>query len=342
MVKKRFFPLFLLIALFLAASLLFSACGGQETTTAPGSSSTTPASSSKGEMTTPESTPSESSAPATSEKTPVTEDPWVSAIFGGGPFVNGGIAVANKIKNTSFNTMLIWSVHVHENGDLYLNDIPVCKDGELVNKSISRTWDFFHALCPNITRYEISIGGWGCTDFENIRTLIKRDGTGSDTVLYRNFAALLEATGATAVNFDDESCYDVSYMTQFGQMCVAMGAKVTLCPYTNQSFWVNLYKAIGPEHIDRIYLQCYAGGAGNTPSDWARAFGTDVIPGYWCLHGSEGMTADQVAVTLKRQIGVSEGGFLWLYDDMQGLASPNTVADYADALVEAGKLKKWD
>ena len=331
MKNLRHLPLLTVTLLLLITVLFITACGEPAATTDSGEVTTTPEATTIAEITT--------TVPETTEAGPE----WVNAVFGGGPFTTGGVTVANVLKETDFNTLMLWSVHVQENGDLYMNDILVVKDGELATKSTSRTWDYIRRLCPNITRIEISVGAWGTPDFENIKKLIDRDGTGKDTILYKNFKALIDATQADAVNFDDESLYDVDAMSKFGKMCIEMGTKVTFCPYRSMDFWFNLYKAIGTEHVDRIYVQHYDGGAGNNPIDWARKFGCDIIPGYWCLNGNEAATkgkktAAEVEAHLKQNQKFCEGGFMWLFDEM--LAN-GTSKDYAAAIEAAGEGKEW-
>jgi hypothetical protein len=257
----------------------------------------------------------------------------VSAIFGGGPFVTGGQPVMNQLKASGFNTVIIWSVHPQPNGDLYINDVLVCQNGNYVGDPAWATaWQSLKTGTTSVTRVEISVGAWGCSDFENIQALINANGTGSNTILYRNFLALKNATGADAVNFDDESLYNVNTTVQFGQMCAAMGMKVTLCPYTNSSFWSSVKSQLG-SIVDRVYLQCYAGGAGNSPSSWKSIMGMNVIPGLWCLHsGSQGDSASSVQAKLTNWKSSSDGGFIWLYDDLMKLSSPNSTADYANAI----------
>lgn len=265
------------------------------------------------------------------EKTP---DPnWVSAVFGGGPFVTGGTVVANRLKRSGFNTIMIWSVHVHDNGNLVINDVLVCENGEYVgDPKWSDAWKSLKEGDTSVTRVELSVGAWSCPDFENIRALIERDGTGEDTVLYRNFKALIEAANADAINYDDESCYDVDNAVKFGKMCESMGVKVTLCPYTNKEFWVQVEDQLGDELVDRIYLQCYSGGAGNDPLNWELAFGRKVIPGYWGIHGGSGTSAAAVGKLLANKKSSITGGFMWLYDELQSNGSPNSVNDYAAAI----------
>ncbi len=263
-------------------------------------------------------------------------DESVSAIFGGGPFYQGGQSVMNDLKASGFNTVIIWSVHVNANGDLVLNDSLVCSNGSYVGNSAWVTqWASLKTAPTSVKRIEVSVGAWGCADFENIKSLIASQGTGSNSILYKNFAALKQATGADAIDFDDESCYDVASAVSFGQMCVGLGYKVTLCPYTNSSFWISVKNQLGSS-VDRVYLQCYAGGAGNSPSTWMGYMGMKVIPGLWCINNSSGGdSASSVNTKLTNWKSSSAGGFMWLYDDMMKLASPNKTADYANAINSA-------
>ncbi len=283
--------------------------------------------------------PAESTAAVTDAPEPEApvDTGWVSAIFGGGPIVTGGIRGLKAVKESGFNTVIIWSVHVHSDGTLYLNDLEVCKDGEFTGKTAwQEGWQSLKQGSTSVTRIELSVGAAGCADFEAIRDMIRQDGVGEDTLLYRNFKALIDATGADAVNYDDESCYDIDSAYKFGQMCESMGVKVTLCPYTNMTFWVNLKNKLGEELVDRIYLQCYDGGNYNNVGEWQRAMKMDIIPGYWDMHNSfNGKTAADVTEALKQNKRYVTGGFMWLYDDIRNLASPNTTADYAQAIMDA-------
>lgn len=278
-------------------------------------------------------------APVQNTPEPEGDPNWVSAIFGGGPFVTGGANMAVTMKRSGYNTIMLWSVHVGTDGDLIFNDIKVCEDGKYVgNEEWSEAWKSLKEGSTSIKRIELSVGAWGCPDFENIKALIERDGTGEDTILYRNFKALIEATGADAVNYDDESCYDVTSAVTFGRMCESMGMKVTLCPYMNMDFWVEVKNQLGEELVDRVYLQCYAGGRYNNVADWEKALDMKVIPGYWNIaNTSEGKTAAEVGEALKANKDLITGGFMWLYDEMKGNGSPNTVRDYAAAINNAGK-----
>ncbi len=354
MKMMHYLPLIAALALLLVSVLVFTSCSGSaETTTAASTVATTPLGTTvpapittTPKVTTTE-TPVTTTLPETTTQAPVTEKApeFVNAVFGGGPFVTGNKPVANKIKNSDFNTLMIWSVHVDEQTcDLWLNDILVVQNGKLAPGFKTATWEAFKNDCPNITRIEISVSAWGTKDFEKIKNIIQRDGTGKDTLLYRNFKCLIEATGADAVNFDDESLYEVKPMADFAKMCIDMGCKITFCPYGSMDFWYDLYVAIGKEHVDRIYVQFYDGGAGNNVLSWVRKFGCDIIPGYWCLNGNEQPTKGkktpaEVTQHLTDNINRVCGGFMWLFDEMM---SAGTYDDYAAAIKTAGANKQWE
>ncbi|SHK08899.1 F5/8 type C domain-containing protein [Clostridium cavendishii DSM 21758] len=253
----------------------------------------------------------------------------VSAIFGGGPFYEKGQSVMNDLKSSGFNTVMIWSIHVSATGDLNINDHEICKNGSYVGSDAWKAqWATLKQAPTSINRIEVSIGAWGTPDFENIRNLINSQGTGPNTNLYKNFKALLEATGADAVDYDDESCYDVDSAVKFGQMCTNMGYKnVTLCPYTNVNFWSNVKNKLG-DTVDRVYLQCYAGGSSNNPASWQSALGMKVIPGLWCRDESAN-SVKNILSDWNKSSGIA-GGFMWLYDDM--LNNKLSTASYANAI----------
>ena len=45
-----------------------------------------------------------------------------SAIFGGGPFYSGGNEVIDDLRNSGFNTVILWTIHIDEDGSMNLND----------------------------------------------------------------------------------------------------------------------------------------------------------------------------------------------------------------------------
>ncbi|MFP2896184.1 PKD domain-containing protein [Corallococcus sp. 4LFB] len=270
-----------------------------------------------------------------------------SAIYGGGPFYSGGTAVMNDLRGSGFTTVILWSFHIEDNGDLVYNDIPVVRNGAYIGDPAWPTRLASLKTAPtSVNRIEVSIGAWSVPDFERMARLVNGTaagcgstlvcGTGSSSILYRNFQALKTATGATAVNFDDESAYDLAPTTQFGQMLVGLGYKITFAPYTQQTFWRSLKDNLGGA-VDGIYLQVYDGGASNNPASWNTAMGMTVDPGLWSRHGSGCASGDSPATVQskmsnwKSTAGIN-GGFIWLYDDIQACAAQGTSAQYAAAI----------
>jgi len=268
-----------------------------------------------------------------------------SAVFGGGPFYSGGQAVMDDIRASGFDAIVLWTIHVHSNGDLVFNDTRVVSNGAFVGDS---GWPgrlrTLKQAPTSVSRIEVGVGSFGVPDFETIRTLMNAQGTGSGSILYRNFQALKTATGADAINFDDESAYDTAASVRFGVMLADLGYRITLCPYTNQSHWTAVRSQINsqrPGTVDRVHLQAYAGGTGNDPASWNSAFGGfKVDPGLWSRHGtscSEGdspSTVQSKMTSWKNSAGIV-GGFMWLYDDIQKCSSQGTARQYATAINNA-------
>jgi hypothetical protein len=260
-----------------------------------------------------------------------------SAVYGGGPFLSGGQAVIDTVKASGFTTVVLWTIHVHSNGDLFYNDTLVVSNGAFVGDP---GWPGRLASLKqaptSVNRIEITVGSAGPDDWGAIHTLLDAQGTGSGSILFRNFKALKDATGADAINDDDEQHFDVGSTESFARMVVSMGYKFTLVPFDNQGFWATLKSDLGSA-VDRVYLQCYAGGAGNDPGSWNRDLGVTVDPGLWSKHGSTCSDGDspssfKTKMTNWHNTAGITGGFLWLYDDLQRCPSGGTPAQYASAI----------
>ena len=260
-----------------------------------------------------------------------------SVIYGGGPFYDGGIPAMNILRQSGFTTVMLWTIHVNSNGDLVYNDHLVVSNGTFVGKS---SWPSELATLKqaptSVKRLEISVGSWGVKDFENIKNLVASQGTGSSSILYKNFAALKSALGVDAISFDNEDLYDVSSSVSFGNMLANLGYKITLCPYTNVSYWQSVKTQLGA-NVDRIYLQVYDGGAGNNPATWSTQLGMTVMPGLDSKTSSGGNTPSQVNSRMsnwKASANIN-GGFIWYYDAILNNPSGGSAADYAAAINNA-------
>lgn len=238
-------------------------------------------------------------------------------------------AEINGVRASGFGTIVIFNLRVDGSGNLLYgasaNYPTACSNGQYVGDP---AWPGLWAQCKaapsSVNRIEMCIGGWLDQSFQNIKNRIAADGTGSGTVLYRNLQALRNTLGIDAICFDDESTYDTNSAIQFGQMCLAVGMKVTLCPYTNPGYWQAIKSNLGPL-CDQVYLQCYDGGAGNNPATWNGYFGgLKVVPGYW--NGSDFLSKMQ-----GWKNSPVYGGFFWPNSNPDGA----TMAQYAGWIHQA-------
>ncbi|HMJ54859.1 MAG TPA: hypothetical protein VK540_22415 [Polyangiaceae bacterium] len=268
-----------------------------------------------------------------------------SGVFGGGPFYHDADTVMPTMRASGFSTMVLWSIHVRTNGDLVLNDVPLFANGIYVGSDAA--WPAKVATLKtaptSVTRVEFSVGAGGTTDFESIESLIGSQGTGPTSILYRNFNALKAAIPITdAINFDDESNYDVASTVAFSVMLGDLGYKVTLCPYTNSTFWTSVFNQTNtqrPGLVDRVLLQVYAGGASNNPVTWSGYFGgLQVEAGLWSRHATNCATGDTPSSVRTKmtnwRTGIA-GGWMWLLDDMLTCDGQYPLEDYAAAINEA-------
>ena len=260
-----------------------------------------------------------------------------SGIFGGGPFYKNAAANITEIKNSGFSEAVVWNIFVNSSGDLNFNDeFLLCSGGSYVGASTHSDFAGNMAILKQgtVKRVTFSIGSSDVGVFQNIRDLINSQGTGSGSILYRNFHALKNAIPALdAIDFDDENCFDQSTMTQFAVMLGNLGYKVTLCPYNNSSFWTNVASQVNsqrPGTIDGIHLQCYAGGGGNVPGGVWNFGGVPVYPGLWDKNFSPSGVQSQMS-TWQSQYGIA-GGWIWIYDDFVG---NGLAAQYASAINNA-------
>jgi len=248
-------------------------------------------------------------------------------ILGGGPVYKHIKKNIDELKNSGFNELIVWSVEVNTSGDLNLNgEFPLTSDGAYIG---NQTWPDFGADLKKIKRGSVkrvtlSIGSSNYGDWENIESLIDSQGTGPDSILYQDFAALKQALPIDAIDFDEENGYDESSTIKFALMLRKLGYHVTMDPYTDVDFWTDVVSQINAKHpgtVDAIHLQTYAGGEGNNPcSGWD--FGS--VPVYPGLSDQTAappyMSPTEAEATLASwhsQCGIT-GGWLWIFDQIAG------------------------
>lgn len=235
------------------------------------------------------------------------------------------------IKTSGYDTVILFSVNVNPNGDLvYYGITPEVTYNTTVASGGVYTGGSAYADqvkgyktgTTTIKRTEISLVS-GSVTWQSIESLVNAQGTGTETVLYKNFAALKAAWNLDAINDDDEAVYDLSTTVSFATMMGRIGYKFTLAPYTNQDFWSSVVSKVNKAQaglLDRVYLQCYDGGAYNNPGTWQLGLGMKVIPLLWVTNNAkpdQGKTPAQMQAQFqqwKTLYGIVGGGYWNDYD----------------------------
>ncbi|KAK3370419.1 hypothetical protein B0H63DRAFT_552381 [Podospora didyma] len=247
------------------------------------------------------------------------------------------------LTTSGFNTLMIFGIGVLSNGDIkyYSNtpgssDVVIASNGTYVGgDSLSTKVRSFKSLpSSTITRVEISMNSQHITPLTPL--------------LASNFRALKAAWSLDAVNNDDESIYDVSSTVAFAKMLASNsssgggGYRYTISPYTNTRFWTSVTSQLNkslkePDLVmDRVYLQCYDGGAGNNPASWQSALGgIKVVPLVWVTNDSkpgQGTTAAQARSKFSgwNKGSALAGGGYWNDFDIEKMKL--SYKDYGDAL----------
>jgi hypothetical protein len=249
-------------------------------------------------------------------------------IFGGGPFYKTADFNIPKdiyeIEHSGFSEAIVWSVEVSTTGDLNFNgEFPLTSKGVYIG---SQTYPNFPADMARlkeaglVKRVTFSIGSSNYGDWEDITALVKKQGVGPKSILYKDFVALKKAIPALdAIDFDDENSFNLPTTVEFGVMLGKLGYHVLPDAFDNASYWQSVVSEINkqlPGTADGVHLQAYAGGAGNDPcSGWD--FGkVPVFPGLW----DKDYTPSQVESIIRgwhNECGII-GGFMWIYDDFVG------------------------
>jgi hypothetical protein len=260
-----------------------------------------------------------------------------TGIFGGGPFYKNAASNITEIENSGFTEAIVWSVEVNSVGDLNFNgEFPLTSNGVYVGDQTHSDFAANMALLKQgkVKRVTFSIGSSNVGDWQNITALVKAQGTGKTSILYKDFAALKAAIPALdALDFDDENSFDAPTTIALAVMVGKLGYHVMPDPYFDSGYWTSLVSQINtqlPGTVDGVHLQAYAGGSGNDPcSGWD--FGSvPVWPGLW----DRDYTPSQVQGIMSgwhSTCGIS-GGFMWLYDDFVG---NGLAAQYASAINNA-------
>ena len=262
-------------------------------------------------------------------------------ILGGGPVYKHIPKNIQELKNAGFNELIVWSVEVNSAGDLNLNgEFPLTSQGSYIGNETYPDFpgDLAKIKQGKVTRVTLSIGSSNYGDWENIKALVNSQGTGKNSILYQDFAALKAALPLDAIDFDDENGYDAPTTTKFAVMLGKLGYHVTMDPYTNASYWTSVVSDINNDRagtVDGIHLETYAGGEGNSPCAMEWNFGSvPVFPGVSDQPSAPPyLTPPEAKAAMKqwrKECGIT-GGWLWIFDQIAGTKA---VHQYARAITK--------
>lgn len=208
------------------------------------------------------------------------------AIFTGGG--SNDLAMYDELATSTFNTVVLWSMGVDILGNIHIRNFGqqeiLVKDGVYNPQNNPGIEQFREKVLElkeqgsNITRIELSFGVGSYyahgdliidSTFTNIKNIYQSQINNPSITsfnLISNIQTLQRELYLDAVSFDDEVEYDQASSLWLAQQCGLLGMKVSICPYTNQSYWSGLVSAANQNGtlIDIVYLQAWTGG----PQGW--------------------------------------------------------------------------
>jgi hypothetical protein len=227
-------------------------------------------------------------------------------------------------------------------GDIIFNDNDpiVIRDGKYISSFPEWPGNIakMKASGAKVTQIYASFGGarpW-VKDFETIKQIYDDNNNSfSGTQLEKNLQ-IFRATfpAIDGIDMDCEETYDVASFVAFCKMLIRIGFHITFCPYEIQDFWTEALVQIEnsyPLAVKWWNLQCYDGGGGNDPQNWAAAIATAspgrqienyIMAGDWVRFyddedsdwsGHCPTEMEQLFSTFSNQSCVG-GGFIWSLD----------------------------
>lgn len=258
-------------------------------------------------------------------------------------FKDPALSNNTAIKTSGFNTAVVFALNIQDNGDILYPlsalgggspDVTLVSNGTYVGGSkYADLIKGYKTGNTQITRTEATVG-----PATLIRDMINANGTGSSTLLYKSLAALKDAWDLDGINNDDESLYDVPSTVTFAKMLGEIGYKYSGAPYTNISFWQSVVSQVNGNTtglLDRMYLQCYDGGADNDPGEWQTDLNMKVIPLLWVVNDAKpvyGKTPGECLAQFEEWYSTDKvaGGGYWNDYDIEKQNSSYTA--YGNAL----------
>jgi len=192
------------------------------------------------------------------------------------------------MQQAGWTSLMVSLFQVDRAGDITFNGNAIISNGNYVGDS---TWPSQLAQLKSTGTIETllaTFGGWDSA-FQNIQDIYNGNNNSfAGTALQAN-CTVFRATFPAFDLIDMDVEYPDGMPTNatacfiaFCEMWIEAGFGITFCPYQDMPFWTAALVTIEQNHPGAVKwwnLQCYAGGQGNNPSDWARAI-TKALPNF--------------------------------------------------------------
>src|SRR5215831_20005871 len=112
-----------------------------------------------------------------------------TGIFGGGPFYKNASANITEIESSGFTEAIVWSVEVNSVGDLNFNgEFPLTSGGAYIGNQTHPDFPGNMAKLKQgtVKRVTFSVGSSNVGDWENVTALVNAQGTGPNSILYKD------------------------------------------------------------------------------------------------------------------------------------------------------------
>ncbi|MAX79974.1 MAG: hypothetical protein CL843_07345 [Crocinitomicaceae bacterium] len=279
----------------------------------------------------------------------------------------------SSIKDVGWTSLMVSLFQVSETGDISINGTTIISNGTYTGDA---SWPQQLAGLKNggtLKTLLATFGGWDSA-FQNIQDIYNNNNNSfsgtqleANSKVFRSTFPAFDLIDMDVEYPDGKPSNAQAAFIAFCEMWIEAGFGITFCPYEDQSFWVNSLVAIESNHPGAVKwwnLQCYAGGAGNQPQDWANAilaqlptFNVDgyILASDWSRfwnsqykmwQGDCPSAMQSYLGQFKGQKGVG-GGFIWTLDQIVDYTSETakhpdpatcakvTVADYYNAVKNA-------
>jgi hypothetical protein len=191
----------------------------------------------------------------------------------------------SAIQKAGWTSIMVSLFQVSPEGDISINGNVLISNGKYVGDSSWPSQLVQLKSKGTIKNLLATFGGWDSA-FQNIQNIYDKNNTFKGTALSRNCKVFRKTFPAF-----DLIDMDVEYpdgqpknaqaaFIAFCEMWIEVGFNITFCPYEDTQFWTNSLVAIENKYPGAVKwwnLQCYAGGNGNDPAQWANAI-KSVLP----------------------------------------------------------------